>query len=107
VLRNTLGEDDSSCRLLRCVRTYVELDMLASLEVHSDLTIEYGRETAKKFFKLAHVRRNFPCLKLILLLIFFNTSGVQKGGMEISEDAPHQTSFRRHPGQGCHAKFYE
>ena len=59
VLRNTLGEDTSGRRLLRCTRAYVELDVLASLDVHSDITIEGGKEIARKFFKLADVGRVF------------------------------------------------
>lgn len=41
--------------LLRCVRTYVELDVLSSLEVHTDETVAFGREVADRFVKLANV----------------------------------------------------
>ena len=42
-MRNTLGEDENGYRLLRCIRAYVELDLLASFDVHTDGTIERGR----------------------------------------------------------------
>lgn len=54
-MRNAFEDDDSSYRLLRCIRAYVELDLLASLEVHTDETIRYGKAMAEKFVKLANV----------------------------------------------------
>ena len=53
-MRNTLGEDESGRRLLSCIRAYVELDVLSSLELHTDATIKYGRKMEEKFFKRAH-----------------------------------------------------
>jgi len=54
-MRNTLEEAEGGLSLLRCVRAYVELDMLASFDVHTGETIKWGREVAKKFVKLANV----------------------------------------------------
>lgn len=54
-MRNTLGEDENGYRLLRCIRAYVELDLLASFDVHTDGTIERGRTVVQKFVKLANV----------------------------------------------------
>ncbi|KAF9783985.1 hypothetical protein BJ322DRAFT_1007764 [Thelephora terrestris] len=54
VMRSTLGEDASGRRLLSCIRAYVELDVLSSLNLHTDTTIKYGRKMEEKFFKLAH-----------------------------------------------------
>jgi microcystin degradation protein MlrC len=58
-MRNALGKDDKGCRLLRCVRAYVELDILASFDVHTDITIQLGRAAAARFFKLANVSQEF------------------------------------------------
>ena len=55
VARNTLGEHKDGRLLLRCIRAYVELDLLASFDVHTEITIGYGRKIAEKFFKLANV----------------------------------------------------
>jgi len=54
-MRNTFETDESGHNLLRCVRAYVELDLLASFEVHTDETIRYGKAVAEKFTKLANV----------------------------------------------------
>lgn len=56
-MRNTFEDDEKGQLLLRCVRAYVELDLLASLEVHTEETIRYGRKVAVKFMKLANVSR--------------------------------------------------
>lgn len=56
-MRSTLGEDVNGRRLLACIRAYVELDVLASLDLHTDTTVKYGRKVEEKFFKLAHVSR--------------------------------------------------
>lgn len=50
-----MGEDQNGYRLLRAIRAYVELDILASFDVHTEETINYGRSMAKKFVKLANV----------------------------------------------------
>lgn len=62
-MRNTLGEDANSRPLLACIRAYVELDVLASFDLHTDTTIKYGRKMEEKFFKLAHVSRVFCARK--------------------------------------------
>lgn len=49
--------------LLRCVRLYLELDMYASLEVHTTETISSGRHTHLAFAALLRV-----CLIYYLLL---------------------------------------
>jgi hypothetical protein len=58
-MRNALEEDTEGCRLLRCIRAYVELDLLASFDVHTDITIALGRATAKRFSKLVNVSQLF------------------------------------------------
>ena len=56
-MRNVLvGAGDKGKLLLRCVRAYVELDTLASFDIHTDQTIAFGRSTLEKFTKLANVR---------------------------------------------------
>jgi microcystin degradation protein MlrC len=55
-MQNILGEDDAEgFRLLRCVRAYTELDMFASFDVHTDVTIKQGRAAATKFSKYLKV----------------------------------------------------
>ena len=61
VLRNYLGKDEKTRGILRCARAYVELDMLASFNVHTDTTISMGRTLALKFSKLANVSRLLFC----------------------------------------------
>ena len=56
VLRNTFVEYDHGYRLLRCVRAYVELDILASFDLQTDDTIKMGRSAAKKLQRRANVR---------------------------------------------------
>jgi len=58
-MRNTLEEQEGGLTLLRCVRAYVELDLLASFDVHTDETIKWGRMVVTKFVKLANVRDLF------------------------------------------------
>ncbi|KAG2093553.1 hypothetical protein BD769DRAFT_1615706 [Suillus cothurnatus] len=41
--------------LLRCIRSYVELNMYASLEVHTEDTIRDGRNTLSKFAELMDI----------------------------------------------------
>jgi thiosulfate reductase cytochrome b subunit len=53
--------------LLRCVRLYLELDMYASLEVHTTETISSGRHTHLAFAALLRV-----CLIYYLLLSIGN-----------------------------------
>ena len=59
VAQNTLTsglESDSSFLLLQCIQVYVELDLLASFEVHTDHTITWGRDVLKCFAESAMVR---------------------------------------------------
>ena len=55
MVRNVLEADEDGLRLLRCIWVYVELDILASFEVHTDETINRGRAIVMKFAKLANV----------------------------------------------------
>jgi hypothetical protein len=69
-MRNVLvNSGERGILLLRCIRAYVELDILASFTVHTDDTISFGRSVAKRFFKLANVR----CYKSIFYVIITNT----------------------------------
>ena len=57
--RNVLVSDsrsDSGILFLECIRAYVELDLLASFEVHTDHTITWGRAVLERFAELAMVR---------------------------------------------------
>ena len=56
-MRNTFESDEKGQLLLRCIWAYVELDLLASFEVHSESTITYGRLMVEKFMKLANIGR--------------------------------------------------
>ena len=42
--------------LLRCIRAYVELDLLASFDVHTDRTIQWIKVVLNRFAKFAEVR---------------------------------------------------
>ena len=55
MLRIALGGSVDDRRLLSCIRAYVELDLLASFNVQTDETINYGRRVAKEFSKQANV----------------------------------------------------
>ncbi|KAG1741895.1 uncharacterized protein EDB91DRAFT_1237102 [Suillus paluster] len=57
--------------LLRCVRLYLELDMYASLEVHTAETISSGHHTHRMFSAILHLTRteknwNYPKLHMDL-----------------------------------------
>jgi len=54
-MRNTFEDEADGLLLLRCVRAYVELDLLASFELHTEETIKIGRMAADKFSKLVNV----------------------------------------------------
>jgi len=55
-MRNMFAESGGrGVLLLRCVRAYVELDLLASFDVHTDQTIVFGRAVLDRFVKLANV----------------------------------------------------
>lgn len=47
--------------LLRCVRLYIELDMYASLEVHTAETISSGRHTHCAFSAILQVCYMYLC----------------------------------------------
>ena len=65
-MRNVFTESgDRGILLLRCVRTYAELDLLASFDVHTDQTITFGRARLDRFVKLANVSYLF-CIRLPL-----------------------------------------
>ena len=53
--RSVLGDNKSGLSLLCCIRAYVEIDILASFEVHTDVTIQQGRTAVANFVKLANV----------------------------------------------------
>ena len=67
-MRNTFETDEEGRLLLRCVRAYVEMDILASFEVHTDDTIKYGRKMIDKFAKLANVSHPPPLGGISLLI---------------------------------------
>lgn len=54
-MRNIFETDEDGRLLLRCIRAYVEIDLLASFEVHTEKTIADGRAMVEKFVKLANV----------------------------------------------------
>jgi hypothetical protein len=54
VLHNVLT-DQRGFLLLKCLRSYIELDMYASLEVHTAQTIADGRAELQNFSKLLTV----------------------------------------------------
>jgi hypothetical protein len=56
-MRNVFDIDDEGHTLLRCIRVYVELDILASFDLHTEISIKKGRAAAEKFIKLANVSR--------------------------------------------------
>ena len=62
-MRNMFGVDEDGHCLLRCIRAYVELDLLASFEVHTEGTIKRGRMVAERFVKLANVSDLFCARK--------------------------------------------
>ena len=104
-MRNVFEDDEKGRLLLRCIRAYVELDILASFEVHTDETIGWGKKVVDRFVKLANVnnlfsiRENFTANTLRYL-------GLPKGGLELPENAPHPTFVRRHRGEGHYPKFH-
>jgi hypothetical protein len=49
-------EDHEGFLLLRCFRSFLELDMYASFEVHTEKTIEEGRAELQRFAALMTVR---------------------------------------------------
>ena len=65
-MRNALADDESGYQLLHAVRAYVEMDLLASYEVHTDISIKQGRAAVQKFVKLANVSNLF-CTQMVSL----------------------------------------
>ena len=58
VLRNVVGESsDRGKLLLCCVCAYVELDLLASFDIHTDETVQFGRQVADRFVELVNVSK--------------------------------------------------
>ena len=81
-MRNALATDESGCNLLRAVRAYVEMDLLASYEVHTDVSIKQGRAAVEKFVKLANVSNLF-CTRTVSLSNVVEFPGSSKGfGLE-------------------------
>ena len=62
-MRNAVEHDDLSRGLLCCIRVYVELDILASFDVHMEITIKQGRAAAKKLLKIMNVSQLFELEK--------------------------------------------
>lgn len=48
-------EDPTGYLLLRCIRSYIEIDMYAALEVHTEDTIAAGEKELRKFAELIKV----------------------------------------------------
>ena len=68
-MRNVLvNSGDRGKLLLRCVRAYVELDTLASFEVHTDQTIAFGRTVADQFIKLANVSHSESIFNILFTI---------------------------------------
>ena len=63
VLRNELGSDERGLLLLRCVRAYVQLDILSSFDIQKESTITLGRSAAMKFSVLVNVSMSVFYLK--------------------------------------------
>lgn len=59
-LHNVLT-DTQGYLLLQCLQSYLELDMYASLEVHTEQTLKDGRQELKHFSLLINV-----CISTIL-----------------------------------------
>jgi hypothetical protein len=95
VLRNALGDDlGDGYRLLRSIRAYVELDLLASFDVHTDRTIERSRTVAAKFSKLANISRLFSLTQNnVTIAHTLKFPGVQAGGLELSQSTSHPAPF--------------
>lgn len=78
-MRGTFEADEDGHRLLRCIRAYVELDLLASFEVHTEDTIKRGRAVANRFAKLANVSHLFFTRNATAVDVLEH-SGIPKGG---------------------------
>lgn len=93
VLRNALIDITGGRDLLCAVRAYVELDLLASFEVHTELSVKRGRKVAKKFWELAHVN-SLSCPRTnVAVTDHLKLIDVQARCLELPQDAPHPTPF--------------
>ena len=92
-MRNTLGGDEDGRRLLRCVRAYVELDLLASFDVHTDITIKQGRALTTRFARLANVCTVLR-LKNATITDTLQFTGVREWDLELPQNAFNQAPFR-------------
>jgi hypothetical protein len=55
-MRNIFNISDKG-HTLCCIQAYVELNIWASFDLHTEISIKKGREVAEKFIKLANVSR--------------------------------------------------
>lgn len=55
VLHSVFEDDPTAYLLLRALRSYIEVDIYASFEVHTEKTIASGRERLGQFFELIGV----------------------------------------------------
>jgi len=91
-MRNALAADESGRNLLCAVHAYVELDLLASYETHTDISIKQGRAAIEKFVKLANVSNLFCTNRTVLLSNVVEFPGLSKGlGLEFPQDAFNST----------------
>jgi hypothetical protein len=54
-MHNAFPENKPEYYLLKALRCYVEIDLYAGLEVHTDRTIMAGREKVAQFYELMKV----------------------------------------------------
>lgn len=66
---NVLTKKDSPLGylMLQCLRSYLNLDMWVSMEVHTTDTIKNGRKELQCFSKLNNVRIAFVVIKNLLI----------------------------------------
>lgn len=66
---NVLTEKDSPLGylMLRCLRSYLNLDMWVSMEAHTPDTIEEGRKELLRFSKLINVRISFTVIMYMII----------------------------------------
>lgn len=62
VLHNVFEEGTTEYLLLRALRHHIEVDIYASLEVHTEKTIAAGRERLTHFYELINVSSPFITL---------------------------------------------
>ena len=106
VMQNILVESSSCGQLLLCcIRAYVELDVLALFDIHTDEIIAFGRGVADKFVKLANVS-HLPKILGIVIANLTWTTGIWSRELEFPQDAPHQTLVWWHRGQRCYKKLH-